>query len=193
MNWFDFFILTCLFVEILTLYILINLLIVIFQIFFSIPYYKNFRDNNKARGLFKESVIFFREELEIDNDVIVDLRLYFPSTTSFYHGVVRQHLEKEKNYRVDIMMNHNKYQILSTIAHEMVHVKQMSAGDLKIDNKKARKYWKGMDHSHTRYSDQPWEIEAFKQEKALAVKFMKHKKMKYGPLLLTIRNLFGSI
>lgn len=51
-----------------------------------------------------------------------------------------------------------------TLAHEMVHVKQLAKGILKAE--KGVKYWRGKKFSKkTKYLDTPWEQEAFaKQE-----------------------------
>lgn len=51
-----------------------------------------------------------------------------------------------------------------TLAHEMVHVKQLAKGMLKAEN--GVKYWRGKRYSkRIKYLDTPWEQEAFaKQE-----------------------------
>jgi hypothetical protein len=51
-----------------------------------------------------------------------------------------------------------------TLAHEMVHVRQMAKGILKTNN--GVNYWKGKRYTRrTKYLDQPWEQDAFaKQE-----------------------------
>lgn len=47
---------------------------------------------------------------------------------------------------------------MSTLAHELVHVKQFARKEL-TEN---LQYWKGNDHSDTDYWDQPWEKEGSK-------------------------------
>ncbi len=50
-----------------------------------------------------------------------------------------------------------------TLAHEMVHVKQIAKGKLKTI--KDVHYWNGKRYSkRTKYLDQPWEIEAFSKQ-----------------------------
>ncbi len=50
-----------------------------------------------------------------------------------------------------------------TLAHEMVHVKQMAKGTLKTVN--GVTYWNGKRYSaRTKYLNQPWEIEAFSKQ-----------------------------
>lgn len=66
----------------------------------------------------------------------------------------------------------NIEQILITLAHEMVHVKQRARGQLKYytDHKgKTVCLWMGKRYK-TEYYDSPWEIEAFSRERVLANK-----------------------
>ena len=52
------------------------------------------------------------------------------------------------------------------LAHEMVHVKQIAKGKLKIV--RGRKHWNGKRYSNkTKYLDMPWEIEAFSKQELL--------------------------
>ncbi len=53
-----------------------------------------------------------------------------------------------------------------TLAHEMVHVKQLAKGTLKTV--KGANYWQGKKYSRrTKYLDQPWEIEAFSKQEII--------------------------
>ena len=53
-----------------------------------------------------------------------------------------------------------------TLAHEMVHVKQMARGTLK--SVKGFNIWKGKKYTKkTKYLDCPWEIEAFSKQELL--------------------------
>ena len=67
---------------------------------------------------------------------------------------------------LDSRMGMNK--LIQTIAHEMVHVKQIAKGQLSYDNKKV--FWKGKRYYPKRmsYYDHPWEIDAWRNEKVLA-------------------------
>jgi hypothetical protein len=59
---------------------------------------------------------------------------------------------------------------ISTLIHELWHVYQHVMGDLK--DKGSKRFWKGIDHSNTDYSDQPWEVEAYSMEKKLFGEYM---------------------
>jgi hypothetical protein len=53
-----------------------------------------------------------------------------------------------------------------TLAHEMVHVKQLAKGTLKTI--KGVNYWNGKRYGkRTKYLDMPWEIEAFSKQELL--------------------------
>jgi len=53
-----------------------------------------------------------------------------------------------------------------TLAHEMVHVKQMAKGVLKTYN--GVSYWRGKRvNKKVKYLDQPWEVEAFSKQELI--------------------------
>ena len=53
---------------------------------------------------------------------------------------------------------------LNTLAHEMVHVRQLAKGLMKFLPNQAR-IWKGKRYSNkTHYLDQPWELDAFARQ-----------------------------
>jgi len=54
-----------------------------------------------------------------------------------------------------------------TLAHEMVHVKQMAKGTLK-PAKNGANYWVGKKYNkNVKYLDRPWEIEAFSKQELI--------------------------
>ena len=54
-----------------------------------------------------------------------------------------------------------------TLAHELVHVKQMARGILKY-GKRGSIFWCGKRYSkNTKYTDSPWEIQAFSKQELL--------------------------
>lgn len=53
-----------------------------------------------------------------------------------------------------------------TLAHEMVHVKQLAKGYLRAEG--GTKWWKGKKYSkRTKYLDMPWELDAFAQQEII--------------------------
>ena len=59
-----------------------------------------------------------------------------------------------------------------TLLHELWHVYQHVMGALK--DKRGKRYWRGIDHSHTDYSEQPWEQQAFQMEEVLYEEFLNY-------------------
>jgi len=58
-------------------------------------------------------------------------------------------------------------EMATTLAHEMVHVKQLAKGQMKFLPNEAR-IWKGKRYSKkTKYLDMPWEIDAFSRQELL--------------------------
>jgi len=72
----------------------------------------------------------------------------------------------DRNFIIDVGLYGNW---LSTLAHEMVHVKQFARGELSS----SLQHWKGRDHSDTDYWDQPWEKEARRLQNKMVLEFEK--------------------
>lgn len=75
--------------------------------------------------------------------------------------------DTNREYTLTIQKGMSFYDIVSTVVHEMIHVKQYSRRELR--NVNGRTMWKKKDHSNTSYDDAPWEKEAFKNEQPLAM------------------------
>lgn len=66
-----------------------------------------------------------------------------------------------------IALNPAKWQQLGiTLAHEMVHVRQLAKGILRAEG--GNKWWRGKKYSkRTKYMDMPWELDAFAQQEII--------------------------
>lgn len=146
---------------------------IFFEMFLSTPYYKLFRNNVALEENIKKAVQFYGRELDIQGVPKVELTVTYPKQLTFVHGYALAK-DEENSYEIVIFLNHSEKEIIQTLAHEMVHIHQYHRHDLVFKNK--RVYWKGIDHTDTRYKKRPWEVEAFKKEKALADKFWKSLK-----------------
>lgn len=73
-----------------------------------------------------------------------------------------------RTFEIEIKKGLTLYDLVSTVCHEMVHVKQYARGELKqLD---AGSKWKSKIISDdTEYMEQPWEKEAFRMERDLAI------------------------
>ena len=70
-----------------------------------------------------------------------------------------------RNFIIDVALYGNW---LSTLAHELVHVKQFARGELN----EGLTRWKNKNHEKTEYWDQPWEKEARRLQQKLMNDFM---------------------
>ena len=74
---------------------------------------------------------------------------------------------REFNIELDASMRHPFSQILTWLAHEMVHLKQFVRKEL-WDYESGRVQWKSRAYSKkVHYDDQPWEKEAYRLESEL--------------------------
>lgn len=66
---------------------------------------------------------------------------------------------KPREFVLEIYRKQSENEILRTIAHEMVHVKQYAYGELDEEGKR----WmnREIDHDKIPYANRPWEIEAY--------------------------------
>jgi len=71
------------------------------------------------------------------------------------------------SYLIEIKQTRNLNEMGKTLAHEMVHVRQMARGILKSVSRGVR-IWAGKRYSkNTPYLDQPWEQDAFARTEIL--------------------------
>jgi hypothetical protein len=71
----------------------------------------------------------------------------------------------DKDFFIYLQSSLNACDLLRTLAHEMVHVKQLVRGQLKhkATRGKVDTYWCGRKNNKS-YLSQPWEVEAFSKE-----------------------------
>lgn len=80
----------------------------------------------------------------------------------------------KKHYYIAVSDYLSYEQLMLTIAHEFVHVKQYVTGELKSYSKqgKAVDVWRGKMYSDIGYYKQPWELEATEKEGDLYINFL---------------------
>ena len=69
---------------------------------------------------------------------------------------------RPRSFEIEMHNRMNVQNYTTILLHELWHVYQHVKGDLKDRGEK--RYWRGIDHSYTDYSDQPWEQEAREME-----------------------------
>jgi len=73
-------------------------------------------------------------------------------------------LKKAREFKIEIHPGIGVRNIFETLAHEMVHVRQLAKGQMKFLPDQAR-VWMGKRYSKkTHYLDQPWELDAFARQ-----------------------------
>jgi hypothetical protein len=73
---------------------------------------------------------------------------------------------KEISSYIVVIKPGSAYHVGVTLAHEMIHVKQLSRGYLKLQN--GVSYWCGKRYrKNTKYMDRPWELDAFSKQEII--------------------------
>ena len=85
---------------------------------------------------------------------------------------------KAREFEIQLRKKKSLKNILLTLAHEMVHVKQFAKGELNSDHTK----WKGenIDVNNINYFDLPWEVEASSYEYMLYTLYQEHRNKLVG-------------
>ena len=87
------------------------------------------------------------------------------------HGCCYKLDEVGRKFKLSIKKGLSIYELISTLCHEMVHVKQYAKGELRWCNKTANRMWKKSVYNDIAYDDQPWEKEAYRLEPRMAIDF----------------------
>lgn len=101
-----------------------------------------------------------------------DIKISFnPKNIDFYDeqtGVAVQSVKDSNLFYIFIKPNLNKFQLITTLSHEMFHVKQMLDGDLQmtLTNNGYHVVWQGDDYGVVKYKhNAPWEVQARAHER----------------------------
>lgn len=85
------------------------------------------------------------------------------------------HYDGIRTFEIELAKGYTVNETLSSLAHELVHLKQFAKGELKDDMVTASIFkWKGqdIDENKVNYWDLPFEIEAYGREKGLHTRFL---------------------
>lgn len=76
--------------------------------------------------------------------------------------------DNNRQFEIEVDKNLRLYDLVSTLTHELTHMKQYARGEMKnLDDGRVR--WKKKIFNDVSYEDSPWEKEAFRVEKELAL------------------------
>ena len=81
---------------------------------------------------------------------------------------------RQRNFLIELFRSRSKLNMICTLAHEMVHVKQFARNELRDKSIKSKTVttWYGEVYEDILYWDSPWEHEAYGLERALVAKFL---------------------
>lgn len=139
------------------------------------------RKRNKTLAiatLVNRSLDLFRQHLDFPHDIVIRIA----SLKKKAHGRYNQ------NGSLEININQPRAQILITLAHELVHAEQYKQGRL-VQKFKDHEGWVHSWHgtqvpnkgtTYEAYRRLPWEVEAFKRQRPLALKVAKEMERIYG-------------
>lgn len=130
---------------------------------------------------------WFAEKL-MHGNLVKNLTINFSFIDQYAYKGMAEHYEDEnhrrpRTFNINIRANMKRADILKTIAHEMVHVKQYAKGELSMYVfGKHHRWLDGEVPTSTSYWDHPWEIEAYGREIGLYERYKNHihtNKMKF--------------
>lgn len=129
-----------------------------------------------TRGLIDTLARFYANELKLDRSKYQLTIFTVPKLAKTENIAGNVTLIGDKNIvlALDSRLNVNK--LIETVAHEMVHVKQIVRGQLKqVITRNGRSYytWMGKRYNNLDYFELPWEIEAYGRQAILANKINK--------------------
>ena len=131
----------------------------------------------KVREEVHNACIFYAEQLlsrqmlrhiVVEIDFLRRMENLGDCTVSYYNDWY-----KAREFEIRIKRSRSIKNILCTLAHEMVHVKQFAKGELNCDQTRWHK--QSVDSDEVGYSDLPWEIEASTLERVLYHMYMEQK------------------
>ena len=137
---------------------------------------ERYRSNNQElKDLVKQGAEFYGEVLlgkrmvkNIYLDIKLTKNLKKKEGAYGYCHIVDDSLARPREFLIelDASMRYKFDQILTWLAHEMVHLKQFVRKEL-WDYESGRVQWKSRSYGRVHYDDQPWEKEAYRLEDEL--------------------------
>lgn len=88
-------------------------------------------------------------------------------------GYCEEEDTKSREFTVTIQKGQTVKEMISTIIHEMIHVKQYARKELR--HVEGKTMWKKSDHTDTDYHKSPWEHEAYQLEALYIDEYMSEK------------------
>ena len=132
------------------------------------------RGHVERAAYFFEKVLFKRKLPSIRLNIELIHRLKYKEDTEG-DCIWEDRRTKPREFTIRLDSSNNLADLIETLAHEMVHVKQYALGEMKDSGISLDLvYWQNeeYDSSKVHYYDWPWEIEAAGRETGLYVRYM---------------------
>lgn len=112
------------------------------------------------------TIVYAFNTLDIPGKTSIELK--FEKKSTQWSGLTLQN--SLKKYEVRLFHSSDIYDMIATVLHEMVHIKQFRVGELGYTP--VLTWHDGTRANDVEYDKQPWEKEAFKLEKKLVKKLL---------------------
>ena len=125
----------------------------------------------------KNASVFYAE-LMMDKRIIRNIALEIKIIDDYEflgHCLPQDDIIKPRDFT--IILHKDNRELLRTLAHEMVHLKQYATGELSFDTEATYWYgdsWKPKGKQH-KYFDSPWELEAYGRDFGLYYRWIKYE------------------
>lgn len=136
-------------------------------------------DKKRFRPYVKKAALFFAGELftpKMMDNLFVKIK-FNDKIDAYGYASVEDYNDsgKPRDFLIELYPHLAAYDILKTLAHEMVHVKQYAYSEMNEEGSR----WKGnrVDITTIDYWTEPWEIEAHGMEPGLFTKFAIKEKL----------------
>ena len=134
-------------------------------------------DKERFRPYVKRATMFYAKELLSDKMAEnLTFKIKFNDTMDamgYAHVVDCNESNKPREFEIEVYSLMSAKDILKTIAHEMVHIKQFAYGE----TNESLTRWKGQRQTGEDYWLCPWEVEAHGMETGLFAKFAIKEKL----------------
>lgn len=111
-----------------------------------------------------QALSFAQYFLGLSDDILLNIKYFSGDEKSW--GYCDQE-DDNMEFTIEINKSITKEEMIETLFHELVHVRQISTGQYNIDEKT----WDGVKYD-CEYADRPWEIEAFSLQSKIYNEFV---------------------
>jgi len=107
-----------------------------------------------------------------DIDIVIKLKDLKGNAYGYCLAIDGPRADRPREFELEVDSKVTLRKLLTTVAHELVHVKQYARGELYESERQGKHRWQGTWlNKEPDYWDQPWEIEAAGRETGLFVRW----------------------